>query len=181
MGSGVTAAAAMGQLRTAARTLADLDLAPAQVLHHLDRITDGLGTIATCVYAVFDPRTAECHISVAGHLPPVLLHPGGPELLDLPTGAPLGVCGTSFDTTSIAFRPGNQLVLYTDGLVETRDQPIDARLDTLLEVLGHAGRSLNATCELLLRTLRGEGNPDDVALLIARASHSPADEAPTRA
>lgn len=60
MGSGVGAAATMGQLRTATRTLADLDLAPAQVLYHLDHITDGLETIATCVYAVFDPRALLC-------------------------------------------------------------------------------------------------------------------------
>ncbi|MBV7698575.1 SpoIIE family protein phosphatase [Streptomyces sp. TRM70350] len=180
MGSGVAAAATMGQLRTATRTLADLDLAPAQVLHHLDHITDGLDTIATCVYAVFDPCTAQCHISVAGHLPPVLLHPDGTrELLDLPTGAPLGGCGISFDTTSFAFRPGNQLVLYTDGLVETRDLPIDARLDALLDILDDPDRSLDATCDLLLHTLRDEGDHDDVALLIARAGHSPADEALT--
>jgi PAS domain S-box-containing protein len=179
MGSGVTAAAAMGQLRTATRTLADLDLAPAQVLHHLDHITDGLGTIATCAYAVFDPRTAECRISVAGHLPPVLLHSDGTrELLDLPTGAPMGGCGIPFDTTSIAFQAGDQLILYTDGLVETRDQPIDERLDTLLDVLDDAGRPLDSTCELLLHTLCGEGNTDDVALLIARAGRGPADEAP---
>ncbi|MCT4351881.1 SpoIIE family protein phosphatase [Streptomyces sp. Je 1-79] len=171
MGSGVTAAATMGQLRTATRTLADLDLPPGQVLHHLDHITDDLGTIATCVYAVFDPGAARCHISLAGHLPPVLLHPDGTrELLDLPTGAPLGGCGIPFDTTSVAVEPGDQLVLYTDGLVETRDQAIDARLNALLDVLDDPHRSLDATCDLLLRTLRGEGDHDDVALLIARAS-----------
>lgn len=175
MGSGITAAAAMGQLRTATRTLADLDLAPAQVMHHLDHITDGLGTIATCVYAVFDPGAARCHISLAGHLPPAVLHPDGArELLDLPTGAPLGGCGIPFDTTSIDVGPGDQLVLYTDGLVEARDQAIDARLSALLEVLDDPHRSLDATCDLLLRTLRGEGDHDDVALLIARAGHGPA-------
>ncbi|CAO0825793.1 PPM-type phosphatase domain-containing protein OS=Streptomyces microflavus OX=1919 GN=Smic_01110 PE=4 SV=1 [Streptomyces microflavus] len=170
MGSGVGAAATMGQLRTATRTLADLDLAPAQVLYHLDHITDGLETIATCVYAVFDPRALLCRLSLAGHLPPVLLHPDGTRrLLDLPTGAPLGGCGVSFDTTTISIAPGDQLVLYTDGLVETRDQPIDERLGALLDVLDDPGRSLDATCDLLLHTLRAVGDRDDVALLIARA------------
>ncbi|MET9424927.1 SpoIIE family protein phosphatase [Streptomyces sp. NPDC006540] len=178
MGSGVGAAATMGQLRTATRTLADLDLPPDQVLHHLDHITDGLDTIATCVYAVFDPHTAQCHVSLAGHLPPVLLRPDGTrELLDLPTGAPLGGCGISFDSTSIDFRPGDQLVLYTDGLVETRDQPIDARLEALLDVLDDPNRSLGATCDLLLHTLRHSGEHDDAALLIARAGPGPAGEA----
>ncbi|QIP83232.1 SpoIIE family protein phosphatase [Streptomyces sp. Tu 2975] len=172
MGSGVAAAATMGQLRTATRTLADLDLAPDQVLHHLDHITDGLDTLATCVYAVFDPRIAQCRLSLAGHLPPVLLRLDGTrELLDLPTGAPLGGCGISFDSTSIDIGSGDQLVLYTDGLVETRDQPIDARLNALLDVLDDPDRSLDATCDLLLRTLRGGGDHDDVALLIARAGH----------
>ncbi|MFK0188203.1 SpoIIE family protein phosphatase [Streptomyces rubiginosohelvolus] len=175
MGSGVTAAATMGQLRTATRTLADLDLPPARVLHHLDHITDGLDTIATCVYAVFDPRTGRCDLSVAGHLPPVLLRPdGGRELLDLPTGAPLGGCGISFESTSIDVERGDQLVLYTDGLVETRDQPIDARLNALLDVLDDPHRSLDATCDLLLHTLRHSGERDDVALLIARAGPGPA-------
>ncbi|MER7955784.1 SpoIIE family protein phosphatase [Streptomyces sp. NPDC096030] len=181
MGSGVAAAASMGQLRTATRTLADLDLPPAQVLHHLDHVTDGLGTIATCVYAVFDPGAAQCRISLAGHLPPVLLHPDGTrELLDLPTGAPLGGCGIPFDTTSIGLRPGDQLILYTDGLVETRDQAIDARLNALLGVLDDPHRSLDATCDLLLRNLRSEGDHDDVALLIARATHSPGSSASGR-
>ncbi|MFG2773051.1 SpoIIE family protein phosphatase [Streptomyces sp. NPDC048350] len=181
MGSGVTAAATMGQLRTATRTLADLDLPPDQVLHHLDHITDGLGTIATCVYAVYDPGAARCQISLAGHLPPALLHPDGTrELLDLPTGAPLGGCGIPFDTTAIGFAPGDQLVLYTDGLVETRDQAIDVRLNALLAVLDDPHRSLDATCDLLLRTLREEGDHDDVALLIARAGPVPASNAISR-
>ncbi|WP_405704826.1 SpoIIE family protein phosphatase [Streptomyces xanthophaeus] len=171
MGSGVAAAATMGQLRTATRTLADLDLDPAQVLHHLDHVTDGLDTIATCVYAVYDPHTAQCHLSLAGHLPPVVLHPDGTrELLDLPTGAPLGGCGVAFHTTSLAVEAGDQLVLYTDGLVETRDEPIDARLDVLLEVLDDPGRSLDETCDLLLHRLRHPGDHDDVALLIARVT-----------
>ncbi|MEU9233988.1 SpoIIE family protein phosphatase [Streptomyces subrutilus] len=171
MGSGVAAAATMGQLRTATRTLADLDLDPAQVLHHLDHVTDGLDTIATCVYAVYDPHTAQCHLALAGHLPPVVLHPDGTrELLDLPTGAPLGGCGVAFHTTSLAVEAGDQLVLYTDGLVETRDEPIDARLEVLLKVLNDPSRSLDATCDLLLHRLRHPGDHDDVALLIARAT-----------
>ncbi|MEU0375252.1 SpoIIE family protein phosphatase [Streptomyces sp. NPDC006283] len=174
MGSGVAAAATMGQLRTATRTLADLDLAPAQVLRHLDRVIDGLDTIATCVYAVYDPRAAQCCVSLAGHLPPVLHHrKGACELLDLPTGAPLGGCDVAFATTCLAIEPGDQLVLYTDGLVETRDQPIDSRLDELLHLLDHSDRSLDDTCDLLLRTLRRQGDHDDVALLIAQAGPCP--------
>ncbi|MEU9012729.1 SpoIIE family protein phosphatase [Streptomyces sp. NPDC048479] len=171
MGSGVSAAASMGQLRTATRTLAGLDLDPAQVLQQLDHITEDLeqDTIATCVYAVYDPHSAQCRISLAGHLPPALLRLDGMhELLKLPTGTPLGVGDVDFRTTTLALHPGDQLVLYTDGLVERRDQPIDACLDTLLALLDDPHRSLDATCELLLHTLRHPGDHDDVALLIAR-------------
>ncbi|MEU1893089.1 SpoIIE family protein phosphatase [Streptomyces pristinaespiralis] len=175
MGSGVGAAATMGQLRTATRTLGDLDLAPEQVLHHLDHITDGLDTIATCIYAVYDLHAAQCDVSLAGHLPPVFLHRDGTsELLNLPTGAPLGGCGVPFRTTRFDMESGDQLVLYTDGLVETRHQPIDARLNALLDMLDDPDRSLDATCDLLLETLRSGGDHDDVALLIARASPYPA-------
>ncbi|MGW1844073.1 SpoIIE family protein phosphatase [Streptomyces sp. NPDC001966] len=172
MGSGITAAATMGQLSSATRALADLDLDPSQVLHHLDRSSTGLDqTIATCLYAVYDPHRAHCHIALAGHLPPALVRPGhASELLDLPTGAPLGVGGVPFHTTRIGLNPGDQLVMYTDGLVETRDQSIDARLTTLLGLLDRPDRPLEATCDLLLHTLRHPDDHDDTALLIARAT-----------
>ncbi|MEU9015435.1 SpoIIE family protein phosphatase [Streptomyces sp. NPDC048479] len=170
MGSGIDAAATMGRLRTATSAFADLDLDPAQVLQHLDKITSGLEHyIATCVYAVYDPHGADCHIATAGHLPPALVRSGKrPELLDLPTGTPLGVGGVAFETTTFDLGPGDQLVLYTDGLVETRHHPIDERLETLLHLLDRPDRPLEETCDRLLHELRRPDDPDDVALLIAR-------------
>ncbi|MEV7383660.1 SpoIIE family protein phosphatase [Streptomyces lydicus] len=170
MGSGIDAAVTMGRLRTGTNDFADLDLDPAQVLHHLDKITSGLEQyIATCVYAVYDPHRAECHISTAGHLPPVLVRHGKhPELLDLPTGTPLGVGGVPFVTTTIPVGAGDRLVLYTDGLVEVRHHPIDERLNTLLRLLDAPDRTLEETCDRLLRELRLPADPDDVAVLIAR-------------
>jgi PAS domain S-box-containing protein len=171
MGSGIDAAATMGRLRTATTTLASLDLDPAVLLEHLDRITSGLDhSIATCVYAVHDPGLGRCRIANAGHLPPALVRPGHPpELLDLPTGAPLGVGGVAFSTTDIDFAPGDQLVLYTDGLVETRRHSLDERLDALLALLDDPTRPLEEMCDLLLRALHHPDNHDDVALLVARA------------
>ncbi|MFF9502346.1 SpoIIE family protein phosphatase [Streptomyces sp. NPDC014656] len=170
MGSGIDAAAAMGRLRTATCAYADLDLAPDQLLRHLDKITSGLEHyIATCLYAVYDPHRGQCDIANAGHLPPAVVRAGRPpELLDLPTGAPLGVGGVPFRTTSVDLGPGDRLVLYTDGLVETRHHHIDERLETLLESLDAPHRPLQDLCQWLLDTLRHPDDHDDVALLVAQ-------------
>ncbi|MFI9810491.1 SpoIIE family protein phosphatase [Streptomyces sp. NPDC052301] len=171
MGSGIPAATAMGRLRTATSTLADLDLDPARILTHLDKITRGLDPyIATCVYAVYDPHRARLDLASAGHLPPVLVRAGkSPELLDLPTGTPLGVGGVPFESTTLDLEPGDQLVLYTDGLVETRDDPIDERLADLLRLLTPPYDTTEEGCDRLLQQLRHPADHDDVALLIARA------------
>ncbi|MDI3387698.1 SpoIIE family protein phosphatase [Streptomyces sp. B-S-A8] len=175
MGSGINAAASMGQLRTATRTLAGLGLAPADVLSHLDRIAAELDeTLATCVYAEYDPHSGRCRIATAGHLPPVRCRPDErPQLLSLPTGAPLGVGGVPFEAADFDLTDGDELLLYTDGLVETRDEDIGTRLATLIDVLDQPRRSLEETCDLLLTRLRRHGDPDDVAVLIARTHPLP--------
>ncbi|WP_330309662.1 MULTISPECIES: SpoIIE family protein phosphatase [unclassified Streptomyces] len=171
MGNGIDAAATMGRLRTATCAYADLDLAPDAVLQHLDKITCDLEHyIVTCLYAVYDPHTRQCRIANAGHMPPALARPGqAPVLLDLPSGAPLGVGGITFETTTVDLGPGDLLVLYTDGLVETRQHPIDDRLNVLLTFLDEPQRPLEETCDLLLYGLRHPDDHDDVALLVARA------------
>ncbi|MFC9797081.1 SpoIIE family protein phosphatase [Streptomyces sp. NPDC057695] len=172
MGSGIDAAATMGRLRTATCAFADLDLAPAQVLRHLDRITAGLEHyIATCLFAVHDRALGRCRISNAGHLPPVRVPVDGPaELVTVPPGVPLGVGGGTFRTTRVPFRPGDRLVLYTDGLIETRHEAIDERLALLVGLLDDMRGPLEETCDEILRALRRPGAPDDVALLIARST-----------
>lgn len=170
MGSGINAATTMGRLRTATQTLSRLGLQPAEVLGHLDEITADLDpAFATCVYAVYDPATGRCRVSTAGHLPPVLIpRDGAPRLLDLPPGAPLGVGGVPFSDVTVPFGPGDRLVLYTDGLVETREDDIDSRLDTLLGLLREPDPSLEEFCDRLLRELRAPQDLDDVALLVAQ-------------
>ncbi|MFF0475975.1 SpoIIE family protein phosphatase [Streptomyces sp. NPDC004284] len=172
MGSGIDAAATMGRLRTATCAFADLDLSPAQVLRHLDRITAGLEHyIATCLFAVHDPVRQRCRIANAGHLPPVRVPADGPaELVRLSTGVPLGVGGGVFRTARVPFRPGDLLVLYTDGLIETRTEGIDERLALLVRLLDEDRGPLEETCDRLLKALRRPGAPDDVALLIARST-----------
>lgn len=92
-----------------------------------------------------------------------------PRLLELPSGAPLGVGGVPFETTTTDLVPRDLLVLYTDGLVETRHHSIDDRLDVLLNFLDEPERPLEEICDLLLYGLRHPDDHDDVALLVARA------------
>ncbi|MFJ1807112.1 MULTISPECIES: SpoIIE family protein phosphatase [unclassified Streptomyces] len=170
MGKGVQAAAIMGQLSSATRALARLDLPPAELMRHLDDIAGSLGdAIATCVYAVCDLRRGICTLSSAGHLPPVLTRDDGTtELVDIPGGVPLGVGGVDFGTAELELAPGSLLTLYTDGLVENREEPIDTGLTTLTRLLQDTGgRSLEQTSDALLNALRPEPD-DDVALLLAR-------------
>ncbi|MGK5534014.1 SpoIIE family protein phosphatase [Streptomyces sp. URMC 129] len=174
MGKGVRAAAIMGQLRSTIRALALLDLPPAELLSHLDAIATSLGdSIATCVYAVCDPRDGWCEISSAGHLPPVLVRPDGTaELLDLPNAVPLGVGGVPFTAERRRLAPGSTVALFTDGLVEERRAPIDVGLRAMTRLLSGAPRPLEETCDAVLSGLRPTTPEDDVALLLAR-THRP--------
>jgi serine phosphatase RsbU (regulator of sigma subunit) len=169
MGKGVQAAAIMGQLSTATRALARLDLPPAELLRHLDDIAGSLGdAIATCVYAVCDLGRGVCELSSAGHLPPVLAGAdGSARLVEVPGGVPLGVGGVEFGTVEVELAPGALLALYTDGLVETRGESLDTGLDTLTRLLRNPAPSLQRTGDHLLGALRPEPD-DDVALLLVR-------------
>lgn len=171
MGKGVHAAAIMGQLRTATRALARLDLPPAELLYHLDHIAASLGdsdSMATCLYVVCDPRLHRCELSRAGHLPPVLVDPAGrAELLDVPGAVPLGVGGVPFGSEEHDLTEGTLLALFTDGLVENRGESIEIGLQNLLRLLDGTQLPLEETCDMLLGALNREPD-DDVALLLAR-------------
>ncbi|MEU7559116.1 SpoIIE family protein phosphatase [Streptomyces eurythermus] len=199
MGRGLRAAVAMGELRTAVRTLALLDLEPAEVLSALDEIARGLGTpggiqqatrtarqprdadlsevyLATCVYAVYDSVTRRCTFANAGHLPPVLVEPGEPALmLDVPPGMPLGVGGEPFEEVEVELPEGALLALYTDGLVESRDHPLDEGLQAFIGALTDPCRPLEDVCDHVLSTLDTHHGEDDIALLMARVQGLPAD------
>ncbi|MFI1166233.1 SpoIIE family protein phosphatase [Streptomyces sp. NPDC020801] len=172
MGHGLNSAAMMGQLRTAVQTMAALDLPPAQLLRNLDDLAQRLGDtyLATCLYAVYDPIAGELHLANAGHIPPVLVRADGrSELLDLPTGAPIGVGGVPFEAVRVPVRPGDRLVMCTDGLVEVRGEDIGVRLATLCESAAHPAASMDDACDTIIRALNTRGGrKDDVALLMAR-------------
>ncbi|GGX05545.1 hypothetical protein GCM10010297_28890 [Streptomyces malachitofuscus] len=175
MGHGLNSAAMMGQLRTAVQTMAALDLPPAQLLRNLDDLAQRLGDgyLATCLYAVYDPIVSELHLANAGHIPPVLVRAadGRSELLDLPTGAPIGVGGVPFEAVRVRVEPGDRLVMCTDGLVEVRGEDIGVGLATLCESAAHPAASMDDACDTIIRALNTRGGrKDDVALLMARLS-----------
>jgi serine phosphatase RsbU (regulator of sigma subunit) len=179
MGHGLNSAAMMGQLRTAVQTMAALDLPPEQLLRNLDDLAQRLGEhyLATCLYAVYDPIAGELCLANAGHIPPVLVRAddGRSELLDLPTGAPIGVGGVPFESVRVRVAPGDRLLMCTDGLVEVRGEDIGVGLATLTESAAHPAASMDDACDTIIRTLAATfadtgsgGRKDDVALLMAR-------------
>ncbi|WP_329791503.1 SpoIIE family protein phosphatase [Lentzea sp. DG1S-22] len=169
VGRGVTAAAVMGQIRTAVRSYALLDLPPGDVLHHVSALADTTpgATFITCFYAVFDPVDQTLTYAGAGHPPAVLLlSDGTTTLIGEGTGMPLGI-GDKFSQRQSLFPVGARLVLYTDGLVESRDRDLITGIDDLV----HGLRSLpgdidtQVACDKLIARLTGGRHDDDVALL----------------
>ncbi|MFF3747706.1 SpoIIE family protein phosphatase [Streptomyces kronopolitis] len=181
VGHGLHAAATMGRLRTAVHNFATLDMPPDELLMRLDELavridqetadSADLQAIAgaTCLYAIYDPAAGTCALARAGHPPPVFVLPdGSADLMDLPSGPPLGVGGMPFEAVERQLPEGTSLVFYTDGLVEDRSQGIDAGLTTLRTVLSASGRTPQETCTAVLDVLPPAAQRDDIALLVAR-------------
>jgi anti-sigma regulatory factor (Ser/Thr protein kinase) len=184
VGHGIHASATMGRLRTAVRTLADVDLPPDELLTHLDDLVTHLtsdddsltmdepyaGEVgATCLYAVYDPVSRLCTLASAGHPPPAVLLPDGTvSMVPCTPGPLLGVGGLPFESSELELPEGSLLAFYTDGLIEARDRDIDKGLARLCEALSSPVPSLEVTCDMMLKTMLPESPSDDVALLLAR-------------
>ncbi|MEX2970083.1 SpoIIE family protein phosphatase [Streptomyces sp. C184] len=189
VGHGLNAAATMGRLRTAVRTLANLDLPPDELLARLDDLVTGLVKThgsepapdagspsvastfmgATCLYAVYDPVSRRCSMARAGHLPPLIVRPDGTlDSPDLPAGPPLGLGTLPFEAFELELAEGSLIALYTNGLITTCDRDIGvglSRLGTALAVPGPALQDIGGNVVNALMT----GPPsDDAALLLAR-------------
>ncbi|MGW6905732.1 SpoIIE family protein phosphatase [Streptomyces sp. NPDC054940] len=191
VGHGIHASATMGRLRTAVRTLADVDLPPDELLTHLDDLvthltsdddsivrelpyTGGIG--ATCLYAVYDPVSRICTLASAGHVPPALLLPDGTVgVVRLTPGPVLGVGGLPFEATEMELPEGSLLAFCTDGLI-SRERDVGLGLERLCEALASPVPSLETTCDAILKDLLPESPADDVALLLARTRALHADQ-----
>ncbi|MFE3581220.1 SpoIIE family protein phosphatase [Streptomyces vinaceus] len=176
VGHGLEAATVMGMLRSALSAASRAVTGPAQALEVLGlyaRSVEG-ALAATAVTALVDPRSRLIVYSSAGHPPPVLLHPDRTfELLDQATDPPLGARPEHVPRPQAGtnYRPGDTLVLYTDGLIERHDEDIDsglARLTDALTAFG-SGMSPHHLADALLNRLGvGRGARDDIALVVVR-------------
>ncbi|GGW70469.1 histidine kinase [Streptomyces lucensis JCM 4490] len=182
VGHGLQAAVTMGRLRTAVLNFSSLDLAPDELLGHLDEMVARLDTHtahdaddrapltgATCIYAIYDPAGGHCTLSRAGHLAPAVVDAGGRVTFpDLPLAPPLGVGGHPFEAGELDLPEGSRLVLFTDGLVENRGRDIDEGLELLRSTVARAGGTPEETCRALMDAMLPDHPSDDVALLVAR-------------
>ncbi|MGW2031161.1 PP2C family protein-serine/threonine phosphatase [Streptomyces sp. NPDC001811] len=175
IGHGLQAAAVMGMLRSALSAATRALERPAQALEVLGlyarSIEDALGTTAVQVLA--DTRSRLITYSNAGHPPPILLRRGGDrELLDQATDPPLGARPQHVPRpqASLPYKPGDTLVLYTDGLIERRGEDIDAGLGRLIDVLGaHGDLGTEQLADTVLARLGvSSGGRDDIALIVVR-------------
>jgi anti-sigma regulatory factor (Ser/Thr protein kinase)/putative methionine-R-sulfoxide reductase with GAF domain len=127
--------------------------------------------MATVIYAVIEPETGRVRYASAGHPPPVLVDDDGARLLEPATGPPVGtVVDSAYTEAELEMRPGETLLLYTDGLIEVRGESLDEGLARLLSAAGGI-TAPHALCERILQTLHPDADAsDDIAVV---AVHTP--------
>ncbi|MEV5239497.1 SpoIIE family protein phosphatase [Streptomyces cinnamoneus] len=175
-GHDVTAAALMGQVRTAVHSHATAGATPDEVLARTDRDLADLdaGRFATCLYAHLDLARHQAVLASAGHPPPLLRHPGRPgHVVDLDPGPPLGFgLGASYPVTTLSVPAGAVLALYTDGLVEIPGTDIGRTTAELARHLTASGDlALHHLIDSLVQHTRPTEHADDIALLLLRPTN----------
>ncbi|MEU6895376.1 SpoIIE family protein phosphatase [Streptomyces sp. NPDC046557] len=176
-GHNVSAAALMGQVRTAIHAAAGAP--PDQVLARTNRVLADLETdlLVSCLYAHIDLARQEAVLASAGHPPPLLHHPAMPPgVMRLDPGPLLGIDpGLSYPLTVQPLPPGTTLALYTDGLTEVPGTDADETADRLARCLAqHSGHSLDDLIDVLLRHARPTAHyTDDIAMLLLRTGPPP--------
>ncbi|MCT9003564.1 SpoIIE family protein phosphatase [Streptomyces rhizosphaerihabitans] len=184
-GTGIHAAMAMGQLRTAIHTLASLDLEPDELLARLNGTVTrlaaervGLPTsdplrsqalTADCLYGIYDPLTLSCTIALAGGPQPVLAYPDGTvETADVPLAPPLGGGEGTFASTRLGLPEGGIIALYTNTLLPTSEVGKKAARDRLRQTLSPSTRPLIDLRDEVVRTVPASSLGADAVLLLVR-------------
>jgi PAS domain S-box-containing protein len=179
VGHGIAAAASMGRLKSALQLSAVDGDDPGRMLERLNAYLAHVGAadMATVLVARLSLRPLTLKIASAGHPPVALIPPRGTSCyVDVPPGPPLGATlGTKYPVVRVDLELGSRLVLYTDGLVERRGEPLDAGLDRLRETLDRGAENLTLLADALLCDLEAIDRDDDVALLCARVLPSGAE------
>jgi serine phosphatase RsbU (regulator of sigma subunit)/anti-sigma regulatory factor (Ser/Thr protein kinase) len=188
VGHGMHAAATMGRLRGTVRTLALLDLDPAELLTRLDGLVaqdseprgdDGLSdeTLGvTCLYAIYDPVSGRCVWASAGHPPPIVADASGSVALSaLAPGPPLGLGGLPYENVELSLSRGSVVAFFTDGVVEDRRTDIDSGIDRLSQMLTWHRCPLEELCDRAMSALPPGPQADDATLLLVRTRRLGAD------
>ncbi|MDT4957069.1 MAG: phosphoserine phosphatase RsbU/P [Pseudonocardiales bacterium] len=174
-GHGLSAAVVMGRVKSALRSYALISDDPAQVLELTDRKVQHfeIGTMVTALCATSKPPYSEFTLCSAGHPAPVLGLPGqGSELVEIPVGPPLGAApGVKRASTTVTLPAGGVLLLYTDGLVERREEDIDQGLARLCAAVHPAHPEI--VCRTVMHSLVDDKVADDIALLAVHRTGSP--------
>ncbi|MEU8951793.1 SpoIIE family protein phosphatase [Streptomyces sp. NPDC048489] len=171
VGHSLKAAIVMGELRHALRAYAAQDHAPHVLLEHLDHLL-GLhqpGWTATVCIVLIEPDNTRLHVANAGHLPPLLLTPGTPPRYLQEHGPLLGLRRPQPPAVSHLIAPGSQLLMVTDGLIETRDSTLSDRMQLLMAAAEDGPQEPDALCTKLLDTF-GTEPEDDIIVFAARLS-----------
>ena len=171
MGHGLDAAVDMNAYRSMLRYVASADLPPHRVLRQLDAAVseDGTRRPATCLLARIDPARGTAALASAGHLPPaVFAGDGTGTLLDVPVGPPLGTGVGGYELGIHELAPDETLLMFTDGLVERREEDIDASLARLAALRLRPESDIEPFLEQVLDRLDVHRAQDDVAVLAAR-------------
>jgi anti-sigma regulatory factor (Ser/Thr protein kinase)/putative methionine-R-sulfoxide reductase with GAF domain len=171
-GHGLRAASLMGQLRTGLRAYALDGHAPGETLKRLDRLlqtVSGLG-MATSAYAVVDPATGDLRYASAGHLPPIIVRRGREaEVLAASTAPPLGSLPfAAYHEVQERLEPGDTLLLYTDGLIERRGEPLTDGLERLRAVAAGSGSAEQLCQRVIDELVPPHGGDDDIAVVALR-------------
>ncbi|MFJ3201584.1 SpoIIE family protein phosphatase [Streptomyces sp. NPDC086989] len=162
-GHGIEAATGMVVLRNALRGLAVTGAGPAQLLSWLNTVTHNLAknVTATAVCGLFDPRTRVMRWARAGHLPPVLVRGGEPEVFPLIEGLLLGALpDITYVEREVQLEPEDTLLMFTDGLVERRDSSVEDSLGHLVSAAAAAAGDLDRQLDRLLAESRSDTDDD---------------------
>ena len=174
MGRGASAASVMGQVRAAFRAYAVGGEPPEVVVGKLNDLIQTLGLVdfSTMVYLVVNPSSGRASMVRAGHPPPLLVHAnGGTAYLDGGPGMALGVSlDPGYEPVTLDMDPGALLLLYTDGLVESKDGLDEGfdRLERVARGLQTRRADLSSASSSIIDQLVGANPEDDAALLMLR-------------